>query len=53
MCQLLGVEVYLEQLTAAFAMNMAYANVPVSLGKPYFAKAVLSSTPFTKTLALG
>jgi hypothetical protein len=39
--------------TAAFAMNIAYANVPVILGRPYLASADLSSTPPTKTLVLG
>jgi hypothetical protein len=34
-------------------MNIAYAKVPLRLGIPYVARASVSSTPPTKTLAIG
>jgi hypothetical protein len=40
-------------LTAAFAMNIAYAKDPLRLGMPYVARASWLSTPPAKTLAIG
>ena len=40
-------------LTAAFAMNIAYAKVPLSLGIPYCARASSLSTPPVKTSVMG
>jgi hypothetical protein len=36
-------------LTAALAINIANAKVPLSLGRPYLSKAASSSTPSIKT----
>lgn len=40
-------------LTAALAMNMENANVPVSLGTPYFSSADVFRTPSVKTSVMG
>jgi hypothetical protein len=42
-----------EQLTAAFAMNIAKAKLPVSLGNPNWNNASSSRTPPANTLSIG